>query len=277
MVPFDTSETMKKTQLALLILFLPVCTLFAMELKVTKKFPNQVEISWTAEKKASFYDLYLDNESLKRLPSTCTSTSIGSNEDPLASCGEYQVIVAARDGKNNTLSFVQLPFSTTSWEGRYRWINPTEKDNDGKCRELRLVVLDEGKGVRIFGDFDDCGLVLLFPLFDFASNYPTVGYWDENPIAVAYRKNATVFNTTSFFPESWKIKRMETTVSSVSTVVETIVSGMRFSTESTFRFQVSSDGKKQVVLSNRGKGIASWGMFGCPEKDSGGDFLFTCY
>jgi hypothetical protein len=277
MVPFDKRKTMKKLQLALLILLLPVCTLFAMEGRVTNKFPNQVEISWTAEKKASFYDIYLGSEGVKRLPSTQTTTSIGSNEDPLASCGEYQAIVAARDEKNNTLSFVQIPFSTTSWEGRYRWKNTTGNDNDGKCRELLLVVKDEGKGVRIFGDFGDNGLVLLFPLFAFASDYPTVGFWDEDPIACAYRMNATVFNTTSFSPKSWKIKSMETTASSVSTVVETVVSKMRFTTESTFRFQVSLDRKKQVVLSNRGKGIASWGMFQCPDKNSGGDFLFICY
>ena len=107
--------------------------------------------------------------------------------------------------------------------------------------------------------------------------YPTVDFMGEEPEAVAYRLNASVFNTTSFTPKSWKILNMESGVSSVTTVVETRVSSMRFTTETTFRFQVSPEGKKQVVMRNSGKGIASWGMFRCPDKDAGGAFVFTCY
>jgi hypothetical protein len=268
---------MKKIQLMAVFLLLPFFALFAMEGTETKKFPNQVEISWSPEKNATYYDIYLDGESLERLPATVFSTCIGSNENPLCSLTDYMVIVAARDGKNNTLCYVQIPISTTGWDGSYRWHNTTDNDNNGKCRELVLVVTEDAGGRKIFCDFSGNGLVLLFPLFPFASEYPTVDFQSEEPEAVAYRLNASVFNTTSFTPKSWKIKKMESTVSSVTTLVETMVSNMRFTTESTFCFRVSKTGEKQIVLHNSGKGIASWGMFRCPEKNSGGDFVFTYY
>ncbi|AEV30461.1 hypothetical protein SpiGrapes_2703 [Sphaerochaeta pleomorpha str. Grapes] len=268
---------MRKIELVAVFLLLPLFTLFALEGAVIKNFPNQVEISWGAEKNASFYDIYLDGEGLGRLPSTVLSTSVGSNEKPLCSRTDYKVIVAARDRQNSTLSYALIPFATTGWEGSYHWHNTTGSDNNGKCRDLELVVYDTDSGLSIYGDFSGNGLVLLFPLFPFMDEYPTVDYMSGDPEAIAYRLNASVFNTTSFTPKSWKLLKMESGVSSVTTVVETRVASMHFTTETTFNFQVSADGKKQVVLHNSGKGIASWGLFRCPDKEAGGDFVFTCY
>ena len=244
---------MKKIGLMAVFMLFPLFVLLALDGAVTKKFPNQVEISWESEKDAIFYDIYLDGEAVERLPSSIHSTYVGSNENPLRPRTGYQAIVAARDGQNNTLAYDQIPFVTTGWEGSYRWHNTTGSDNDGKCRDLTLVVYETESGLRIFCDFSGNGLVLLFPLFPFMDEYPTMDFLGEEPEAVAYRLNASVFNTTSFTPKSWKLLHMESGFSSVKTVVETRVSSMRFTTETTFCFQVYREGSKQVVMRNLGK------------------------
>ncbi|WP_320127737.1 hypothetical protein [uncultured Sphaerochaeta sp.] len=250
--------------------------LFAFNGQVSQKFPNQVKINWDEEKGAEHYDIYLGKEPLKRLGPTEFSTMVGSNETPLRSCSDYQVLVVARGAEDAVLSYVWIPFSTTGWSGSYQWKNSTKYDNHGKCKELGLVVFDESGNLRVYGDFKDKGLLLLFPLLPFAQEYPKIFYQDSSPAAVAYRVNAEIFNTTSMEPEAWKLQAMEVTISGVSSKVVSFVAGMSFLTETTFSFYVSKEGKKQVVLHTWGKGIASWGLFACPDKGSGGDYVFTC-
>jgi hypothetical protein len=268
---------MKTTRWLLpLLLFLPLFSLPAMEGRVDAVFPDQAKISWNSVQGAKYYDIYLGDEGISRLPQTARSAFVGSNEEPLASHASYRVTVAARDAENRTLDYLLLPFATSGWEGVYRWENPTDEDNDGKCRSMGLLVDDRDGNWRIYGDFGDEGTLLLFPLMEVADDWPEVDYLDDSPAAKAYRLNARMFNTTSYEPKSWKLERMESTASSVTTVIETRVWAMRFTTESTFRFRVSETGEKQVVLHNGGQKIASWGMFRCPEKGSGGDFVFAC-
>ena len=94
---------MKRLVAMMLVLFGLSASLAAMEARLTASFPNQLEIAWDAVKGAVWYDLYLDNQPIKRVGVPALSQRLGSNEDSLESNREYQLIVAARSAKNVTL------------------------------------------------------------------------------------------------------------------------------------------------------------------------------
>ncbi len=247
-----------------------------MEARVLASYPNQVEIAWDAVKGAVWYDLYLDNQPVKRVKALTLTQRLGSNEESLESNREYQVIVAARDAKNVTLDAVQIPVRTTSWEGHYFWENLTSDDNGGKCRSLHLEVRDTAGSFELFGHFPGKQEGLrLFPLMPISKDYPWFEYDGDGDVELAYRTNASVFNSTNIEPKSWKIVELERGNSFLRTKISTKVGIFSFKTESLMVFEVSEAGVKRVLFHNTGDGLASSGIFKSPNPGEDGVFVFV--
>lgn len=267
---------MKRWVCWLFALFLALPSLYAMQGRVEKSFPNQVEVSWDRVEGAVFYDLYINREAMKRLDSQVNSSFLGSNEMPLASHTAYSVIISARDGENKTLESVEFPIRTTSWEGSYVWYNQTEDDNEGKCRKLELLVVDQDSECKVYGMFPEVSKepLLLFPLLPFAHEYPTLSYEGESEVELAYRTNAEVFNTTSVKPKSWRILALEKKNAFLGTKMVTKVGALSFKTESWYDFIITDDGARRVLFHNTGTGLASYGIFKSPNPGEHGVFVF---
>ncbi len=258
-------------------LYILLSSLSAMEARLLDSFPNQVEISWDAVKGAVWYDLYLDNQPIKRVKAPHLSQVLGSNEESLESNREYQAIVAARTVKNVTLSAMQISVRTTSWAGHYFWENFTDDDNGGKCKNLHFEVRDATGELELYSYFSDAPdkAVKIFPLMHIAEEYPQFEYQGDGDVEFAYRSNASVFNTTNIEPKSWKIVELERKNSSLRTKISTKVGIFSFKTESLLIFEVSEAGGKRVLFHNTGDGLASIGIFKSPNPGENGVFVFV--
>lgn len=267
---------MKRLLVMMFWFFILLSSLSAMEARLLASFPNQLEISWDAVKGAVWYDLYLGDQPIKRVKASTLSQRLGSNEESLESNREYQVIVAARTAKNETLAATQIPVKTTSWTGHYFWENLTADDNGGKCRNLHLEVRDSTGSLEVYGHFpEEPSPMRLFPLIPFSEEYPQLEYQGDGDVERAYRTNAAVFNTTNFEPKSWKILELVEKNSSLKTKVSTTVGMFSFKTESQIVFEVSEVGEKRVLLYNTGSGLASSGIFKSPNPRENGVFVFV--
>ncbi|MBI9095920.1 MAG: hypothetical protein JEY71_13700 [Sphaerochaeta sp.] len=267
---------MKRLLVVMFSLSVLLSSLSAMEARLLESFPNQVEISWDAVKGAVWYDLYLDNQPIKRVEASTLRQYLGSNEESLESNREYQVIVAARTAKDVTLAATQISVRTTSWEGHYIWENLTNNDNGGKCKRLHLEVRDTAEGLELYGYFpEERNALRLFPLVPLAEEYPQFEYHGDGDSELAFRINASIFNTTNFDPKSWKIVELEEKNSSLRTKISTKVGIFSFKTESLYIFEVSGAGEKRVLFHNTGDGLASAGIFKSPNPGENGAFVFV--
>lgn len=266
---------MKRLLVVMFTLFLLLSSLSAMQVRLLASFPNQVELSWDAVEGADWYDVYLDNKPMKRVKAPTLRQRLGSNEESLESNREYQAIVAARTARNVTLAAAQIPVRTTSWEGHYFWNNLTSDDNGGKCKSLHLEVRDTEQGFELFGHFPgEKEALRLFPLLPIADEYPWFAYDGDGDVELAYRTNASVFNTTNIEPKSWKIVELERENAALRTKISTKVGIFTFKTESLLVFEVSETGEKRVLFHNTGDGLASSGIFKSPNPGENGVFVF---
>ena len=267
---------MKRWVFILLTFFFSLPSAYPLQGRVERCFPNQVEVSWDRVENAVFYDLYLNREAVKRLKSSVTNTFLGSNEQPLASNTSYSVIISARDEENRTLESVEFPVLTTSWEGTYRWINLTENDNKGKCRELVLLVVDEGPVFEVYGLFPEVSKIplLLFPLVSPDQEQNQFSYEGAGIIERTYRTNAEVFNTTSIKPKTWQVLEIEKKNAFLGIKMLTKIGALSFKTESWYEFIITEEGEKRVLFHNTGTGMASWGIFKSPNPGEHGVFVF---
>jgi len=263
------SNGMKRWILCLLLCFgLP---LFAAPLAVdlVGAYPNQLHLNWEAVSGCDYYDIYVDGKPVQRVRQT--SVVLGSNEKPLESHRQYEVIVAARKTGNIDIAAAKQSYSTTGWEGRYRWINLTDKDNKGKCKELDLLVTYTEPYYTIQGMFDRP--YTLFPLLsDDRLNEP-IPFEGESEQQKAYRANAEVFNTTNFTPSVWSVTSMEIGMDRYTVEVKTKVGALSFKTRSVYTFVLSPKGEKELHFETKGDGMASWGLFTSPNPGENGVFV----
>lgn len=239
-------------------------------MQVGRIWPNQVELSWSAINGAAFYDVYVNGEPFARLDGKLTTGHAGSNEKPLFSNKEYEVIVAARDAANGNLDAVRLTVRTSSWSGSYVWDNPTDKDNKGKCRHLHYVLEDTPNAMLIKSELPELGLKTISPM---PINTDWVDYNDDG--ALTYRANGKLFNTTNFTPSKFMVTEVIQDASGVTDVVKTKAVGMTFTTKTFYKLVVTEDGKRAVRFQTVGSGLAATGIFGNPEKGSDGAFTLV--
>lgn len=248
--------------------------LFAATLKIDllAAHPNQLHLAWEAVSGADYYDVYLDGAAMHRVRST--GVVLGSNEHPLESHRRYEVLVAARRSGNIDVAADKAWYETGGWEGLYRWVNVTDKDNKGKCRQLEFLVSHTPPYYSIQALYDRPYTV--FPLLSNDRINEEIPFEGESEQQQAYRANAEVFNTTKFKPSVWSVTSVEFGIDRYQVEVKTKVGSLSFKTRSTYRFILSPKGEKELHFETKGDGLASWGLFTSPNPGEKGVFVCTC-
>lgn len=234
--------------------------------------PNQAILTWDAVEQACWYDIYLNGEFIRTVNSSVLTERLGSNEYPLPSATSFVCAVAARDN-NDVLGYAIQMFKTKSWSGRYQWINLTNRDNGGRCRNLLLEVDDSTSSFVITGIFDR--RCQLFPMVEEQRVGLSLSYHGGSEEEVSYRTNATVFNTTGITPKSWKVLRSECGISHCTTTIQTRVGLISATTVSTYSFFIDEAGKRRIRFETKGEGLADKGMFKSPNPGEEGAYIFT--
>lgn len=169
-----------------------------------------------------------------------------------------------------------------SWEGTYQWINPTNKNNDGKCTEITFVVkevtLEDGtNSFEVWELMSDSTLRRLFPVEDMPEGGYSWHKWDEDSlIAENYRANAVKFNTTSYTPSKWRVRETIQGELTGSCKVETKAFIFTVNTTSTFTLRYNSQtGIQELAYMTDGDSLASMGLFFNPAPGEEGKKVFV--
>ena len=232
-------------------------------------YPNQLHLTWEAVVGSDYYDVYIDGKPVQRVRQA--GVVLGSNDKPLESHCRYEVIVAARKKGNIDIAAAKMHYSTTGWEGRYRWVNLTEKDNKGKCKQLEFLVSYAEPHYTIQGMYDRP--YTLFPLLPTDRLNETIPFEGESEQQRAYRANAEVFNTTNFTPSVWSVTSIEFGMDRYTVEVKTKVGALSFRTRSVYTFVLSPKGEKELHFETKGDGMASRGLFSSPNPGENGVFV----
>lgn len=169
-----------------------------------------------------------------------------------------------------------------SWAGTYLWENPTNKNNKGKCTEIRFVVkditLEDGsQSFEVWDASDELNLRRIFPI----EYMPEGGYswhkWNEDSLeAQNYRINAEKFNTTSYTPSKWKVLEIQQNELVGISIVETIAFIFDVQTVSYFTLRYNSQtGIKELAYMTDGDGIVNIGLFFNPAPGEEGKKVFV--
>ena len=258
--------------LFLLLAFLSNTLLFAdpFSVRLVNVYPNQLEVDWKEVEGVDYYDVYLDGKALER--TTDTSCLVGSNDDPLSSHTQYEIIVAGRAQGNIDRVAAKVSGTTSGWEGRYHWDNKTEKDNDGRCKQLDFLVTFTNGSYQVYGLFDVQHR--LFPLVLEQDMNKEFSYEGDRSEQRAYRMSASLFNTTSITPKTWRVSKLELLPSTFLVEVKTKVGSLHFTTTSRYHFCLDVHKKPLLLFETQGTGMAAWGVFSSPNP--GEDGVYVC-
>lgn len=241
--------------------------------------PTSISLEWESVDGATYYDIYKDNTFVARVGSETLAYEI----EKLYCSTLYNISIAARDSENNTISASWLDIVTDTWNGIYTWTNLTENDNKGKLKKLRVRVemkidSEYGQYPEIWFQNDDGTESRIFPLFDFAD--PEANKWHrykEDSIAgIAYRENASRFNTTSFNPGKWKLSRLVIDSNETTSYILTSILSFELTTWSKFVFFEEADNVKRLSLETVGEeAIVNSFIFKNPNPGEDNRFILT--
>lgn len=202
----------------------------------------------------------------------------------LATAASYVSCIDAGDSYNvggNDIYTSGPELGSGEWNGVYKWINPTDKTNNGRCTEIvfevREVELEDGEpAFEVYDLSDPSNPRRMFPV----ETMPEGGYrwhdWNEDStVADNYRFNAGKFNTTSYKPSKWKVKSIVRDGRSGSCTVETKAFIFTVNTNNHFILRYnSSQGRMELAFIMDGDGLASTGLFYNPAPSEEGKKVF---
>ncbi|MDD4012309.1 MAG: hypothetical protein PHI83_09195 [Sphaerochaetaceae bacterium] len=165
-------------------------------------------------------------------------------------------------------------FASVDWSGEYLWVNPTSKDNKGKCKELHFKVICPSEGCCEIFSIIDGQSYRMFPIISESQMNVSFDWDSDTEQGISYRKNAEVFNTTSFKPDRWKVTDVAIGESEYSVKVQTEVAFFKVSTFTRYSF-VIEDGKRKLKYTLGGDGLAKTGLFRNPVPQNGDKLTFV--
>ena len=167
------------------------------------------------------------------------------------------------------------------WNGVYRWSNPTNRTNDGKCTEIVFKVVevtlpDGSEAFEVWDYTDPSNQRRMFPVDEPVAGKYVWHEWDEDSVvADNYRFNAGKFNTTSITPSKWRVKSLGRNGHLGTCVVES-KAGLTVTTENRFGLRYNSQtGIMELAFFMNGNGVASWGLFYNPAPGREGKKVFV--
>lgn len=260
---------MKRRCLLFLCIFLGISLhLFAFDAYST---PTSLRLSWEEVPGAVYYDVYVDGSFIVRLDSSVHDYEVRN----LLSGRTYELSFAARDQDNNTLEAQFATLETGYWDGTYKWVNPTNEDNDGLVKDLEFrahTVVDDkyGQYIEVYTSYEgkEYRIIPLYDLDELTSEWTK---WDaQGPEAETYRVYASRFNTSSFTPSKWKLGKINFDSDVIYNSILSKFMGIEVETVSIIRFDMDRDGKMTMSLQFEGGNLVKKFMFMNPEVDSDG-------
>lgn len=241
---------------------------------------------------AVWYDVYEGEAGAERPLARIAASSLAfdasatakltvGNDGSLKADTPYRLVVAARDGAENNLAGVAVRTRTGSWDGTYRWTNPTGADNNGRRASLEIMV--RSRSLRMAGSVPRQELFLRTPdgnevqalvmspdVYSPGVSYPVDG---ADAQSQAIREFLFLFNRTRHVPQAWMVEsvRMEGTAMDIRYV---LTAGDRtVGVSARYELAVDGEGRSVLRLSHVGDGLAKNAVFSNPEAGSSGIFV----
>lgn len=264
-------KTIEKRTVLLALMLIAGVMLSAMTV-TAEAYPSSITVSWDAVGKAASYKLYVDGE----LAGTFDSSELGYSMTKLPPDTAYSFRVSAYGSTGKPLGSAETTASTTNWDGTYLWVNQTDKDNDGKVRELRMrikgVDSHEGFYFEIYS-YDSKGAEYRICPLEGADDW--ISYKSSSPTAVAYRNNAECFNTSSIKPGKFKVEKLVIDYDSTSAYIQTSAVGMKLTTVTDYRFFVEDGVRKVSFHTHSDSSLVSRYLFNNPNPGEGPEFILV--
>ena len=147
----------------------------------------------------------------------------------LVSHTPYTVRVEAKRGSSIIDSGIG-EFTTSGWEGRYRWVNETKRDNRGRATSLDYrVEYVQGEYV-VYGLYEGLWHEV-FPLVQPWQIGEQFEFQGTRPLEIAYRHNARIFNASAINPKYWKVLDLHSANDELVIRMETRVGALRYTTQ----------------------------------------------
>lgn len=268
---------MKRLLVLSFSLLILISSLFADMALTGEAYPTSVILSWNEVPDSVYYDIYSGSDFIVRIEDHSTSYRV----ENLRSNQAYSFSVAARDTANTNLDTGFFDVTTDSWDGIYRWVNLTDKDNGGKMKSLTFRISTQvddvyGQYYEVYIVPDEGEEFRIFPLFDFGDE--NAGEWhkykEDTVAGVSYRSNAELFNTSIFKPSKWRVDRIAINSDSVEAYIETSAMGIDLITYTVFAFSFDENGNKILNLgTSSDNGMVDSFLFKNPNPDEGDDFI----
>lgn len=234
---------------------------------------DDVRLSWNEVRGAAYYDIYNGQTFIVRLDSSAREYQVPS----LAQNTPYRFIIGARDTANSTLASAYVDCTTGSYDGVYLWSNPTEDDNHGRVKELRVraeLVLSAKYGpyMAIYTE-TSAGEAPFFPIFSLeADSWPWVETRSDSIAALVYNETAGRFNTSLISPSRFRQDSVKISHDYAEINIRTRALGIEVVTVTSFSFGADEEGLYLDYCTD-GNALVRSSIFRNPE---GGDnpFLF---
>lgn len=274
---------MAKRIILLMVMSFVSLALFAASMKMSAyAMPTSVALDWTDVSGADFYDIYKDDAFVVRLDANQLSETSYVVES-LNSNTEFVFKIAARKKDNQTLAAAKAVATTSCWDGVYKWVNETDKTNNGKLKSLTLRV--ETKIDPVYGQFFELYYMQegsdkeykIFPLFAFddKSAFEWHKYKDKSVAGISYRTNAELFNTSPFTPGKWKVYSIVIDSNGATAYIQTSALGMEFLTTTVFEFYLEGSEMKLSLDTTGEQKIVDNYLFKNPNPGEGDAFILN--
>lgn len=256
---------MMKRVVVFWIMILSLGSLNAFEVQTSRIHPNQITLSWERAANAQSYEIYLND----RYQGTVSTPSY--TVQYLVSHTSYTIDIVAKRGVS-TIDRGRVNATTPGWEGRYRWINETRRDNRGRATTLDYRV------EYVLGEYVIYGLYEglwheVFPLVGPFQIGVDFEYQGDRPQEIAYRYNARIFNASAINPKYWKVLETQKGDDELIIKMETRVGALRYTTLSRYHFTLDSEGNRVLEFSTHEEGINNWAVFSSPNPGEEGVFI----
>jgi hypothetical protein len=256
---------MVKRILFICIVILMSFALHALELSIDGIQPNQIALSWARVPSALTYDVYLDD----RYQGTVNTPFY--KIEHLVSHTSYDVRIEAKRGES-VIDRETIEATTSGWEGRYRWVNKTRKDNRGRTTSLDYRV-EYVQGEYVVYGLHEGRWYEVFPLIEPHQIGEQFEYQGTRPEEIAYKYNAQLFNTTAITPRFWKVLELKRSADELLIRVETRVGALRYTALSRYAFALDDAGNRVLRFSIEELGSNSWAIFSSPNEGEEGVFV----
>lgn len=264
-----------RRRLLLFVVFASMCDLYALSVVQDPNatwYPERVvlkvDCSASEKKTISYMVVDIDGEEIDVIGPYDRFIVIGGSARPLWPDTSYNVEIVAFDDQEKEIDRASVLATTGTWAGVYRWDNPSDEDNRGRCTSItvKAVLSDDlkqsGRFYELYDLQNDGNELRFFPIDGIRDYYSWHDYDEDSLLGLVYRKNAEKFNKTSFTPSRWIVSSIEISPVWYASKVKTYAIMFTVNTVTNYNFRINeSSQSRELVFVLDGDGLCKMGMF----------------